>query len=448
MIIIRSDARQLPIADESVHCVVTSPPYWGLRSYRGGENMIGLEPTFEAHLENLVDVFREVWRVLRPDGTVWLNYGDIYASSSSGGSSPDGDRRGRSDTALAHSKRVIGSGLKTKDLMMMPARVAMALQADGWWVRSEIVWHKPNPMPESVPDRPTSAHEKVFLLSKSGSSLFWTHSQFPGVRMQPSPDYEYRNRDTGVETAVEPSNWRELLSRNDPEKKAWQRVNLWAGHDYFYDAEAVRTANTRGTLARFGSDGSPNYRNGRFEGGDKPETVFSGKGANPGVAGAALRNVWKIPTQSLSEAHFATFPEKLVEPCILAGTSAAGACAKCGAPWVRMVETELVPTAKAAKTFVIDARDAIADSKSQGNNRQKDGHRPGWINKSTTLGWKPTCECEAPKVPCTVLDPFVGSGTTLRVATQLNRRGIGCDLAYQDIAKKRTIRVQRELPIG
>ena len=110
----------------------------------------------------------------------------------------------------------IGNGLKPKDLMMMPARVAMALQADGWWVRSEIVWHKPNPMPESTTDRPTNAHEKLFLLSKSGDKLFWTHRSFPGVRVQPEPDYVWRNRDTGEETAIEPAGWREIPSQKDP----------------------------------------------------------------------------------------------------------------------------------------------------------------------------------------------------------------------------------------
>ena len=157
---------------ESVHCCVTSPPYWGLRSYEGGAGMIGLEPTFDEHLENLVAVFREVRRVLRDDASLWLNYGDAYATGDAnrkpskadvdvgGWQSRMGDRRTHSD------------GLKPKDLMMMPSRVAMALQADGWWLRSEIIWHKPNPMPESVTDRPTNAHEKLFLLTKSAKYFY------------------------------------------------------------------------------------------------------------------------------------------------------------------------------------------------------------------------------------------------------------------------------------
>ena len=170
--------RLAELPDESVHTCITSPPYWGLRAYRGDAGMIGLEPTFDEHLENLVAVFREVRRVLRSDGTLWLNYGDAYAHSGGGGNGATG---GLDKSTLAAPMAPVGTtpqranlpaGFKPKDLMMMPARVAMALQADGWWLRSEIVWHKPNPMPESCTDRPTSAHEKVFLLSKSARYFY------------------------------------------------------------------------------------------------------------------------------------------------------------------------------------------------------------------------------------------------------------------------------------
>ena len=181
--------RELP--DESVHCVVTSPPYWGLRAYGGNAGMIGLEPTFDDHLANLVAVFREVRRVLRSDGTLWLNYGDAYAAS--------GGMTGRNENGQATWSGGVcesgpkvarpKSGFKPKDLMMMPARVAMALQADGWWVRSEIVWHKPNPMPESVQDRPTIAHEKVFLLSKCAKYFYDAEA----VRVPPTREWWSEN---------------------------------------------------------------------------------------------------------------------------------------------------------------------------------------------------------------------------------------------------------------
>ena len=171
---------------ESVQCCVSSPPYWGLRSYRGDDGMIGLEETFDAHLSALVAVFREVRRVLRADGCCFVNYGDAYVSGQGGRQSAVGEMpqkviqkqanpRHRDDVDVGSwSDRDVTSKvlfpstkLKPKDLMMMPARVALALQADGWWLRSEIVWHKPNPMPESVTDRPTSAHEMVYLLTKA-----------------------------------------------------------------------------------------------------------------------------------------------------------------------------------------------------------------------------------------------------------------------------------------
>ena len=397
--LIRSDARHIPLADESVHCAVTSPPYWGLRAYKGNPGMIGLEATFEEHLENLVAVFREVRRVLRDDGTLWLNYGDAYAGSWGAQSRPENSSKARVD-GLSRSQieahpRGTNTGsmsrtpvLKPKDLMMMPARVAMALQADGWWLRSEIIWHKPNPMPESCRDRPTSAHEKMFLLSKSAR--------------------------------------------------------------YFYDAEAVRVAAKESTKA---SDKyayknsmsswatSPGYNGAQPN--DHPRQSLTGDPRE--TSGANLRNVWKIATHSFKEAHFATFPPKLVEPCILAGTSAKGCCPECGAPWAREVEKKLVPTRKAAKTFVVDTRDIKADKADQGSNRQKDGHKPGYITSSVTTGWSPTCDHAHDPIPCTVLDPFAGSGTTVRVATRFNVRGIGCDLDYHDIAKKRTANVQRQL---
>ena len=181
------DAREqlATLPSSSVHCVVTSPPYWGLRAYQGDPGMIGLEATFDEHLANLVEVFREVWRVLRPDGNVWLNYGDAY---SSGNISGHRNGSGRADGIVTESspRNRNGTpgmpGLKPKDLLMMPARVALALQSDGWWLRSEIVWHKPNPMPESVTDRPTSAHEKLYLLTKQPRYFYDAEA----VRLPPS----------------------------------------------------------------------------------------------------------------------------------------------------------------------------------------------------------------------------------------------------------------------
>ena len=244
--------RELP--SESVHCVITSPPYWGLRAYKGDSGMIGLEPTFDEHLENLVTVFREVKRVLRHDGCIFLNYGDAYAASSKGSGGINSFQEGNRGSFFDHDQRFDLGSLKPKDLMMMPARVAMALQADGWWIRSEIVWHKPNPMPESVTDRPTSAHEKVFLLSKSAR--------------------------------------------------------------YFYDAEAVRVPYNPSSLPRYNTPMQNVEIQNRQPGRERER---EDKEQSPNPNGANLRNVWTIATHSFKEAHFATFPPALVEPCIKAG---------------------------------------------------------------------------------------------------------------------------------
>jgi DNA modification methylase len=155
------------LPDASVHCCVTSPPYWGLRDY-GVDGQIGLEPTPAEYVARMVAVFREVRRVLRDDGTLWLNLGDSYASNVGGGASPQGGSSARPKVdATMYASRSTPPGLKAKDLVGIPWRVAFALQADGWYLRSDIIWSKPNPMPESVTDRPTKAHEYLFLLSKS-----------------------------------------------------------------------------------------------------------------------------------------------------------------------------------------------------------------------------------------------------------------------------------------
>ena len=339
------------LPDESVHCVVTSSPYWGLRDY-GVEGAIGLERTFGEHLETIVTVLREVRRVLRKDGTLWLNYGDAYAGGGRGGKPADSPHRKQAtnkDSLVPPSP--MSEGLKPKDLLMMPARVALALQADGWWLRSEIVWHKPNSMPESVRDRPTSAHEKVYLLTKSAR--------------------------------------------------------------YFYDAEAVRVAC------------SPNTHDRRAGTWKEKRTV-----AEQAEIGANLRNVWKIATHPYKEAHFATFPPSLVDPCIKAGTSEKGCCPDCGMPWVREVEEPSGPN-------VGKIHDLSSGNLEHGFKRSGGGHIP--YHRGATIGWQPTCSHEADPIPCTVLDPFGGSGTVGLVADRLGRDAILIELSpgYAEMAERR-----------
>ena len=161
------------IPSESIDCIVTSPPYWGLRDY-GVDGQIGLEPTMAAYLETMAGVCREICRVLKPSGTFWLNIGDSYAGGGRGGNPADSSFRKQATNfgSLVKPTPLNATGLKAKDLCMIPNRLAIALQDDGWWVRSEIIWAKPNPMPESVTDRPTSSHEKIWLLTK-GERYFY-----------------------------------------------------------------------------------------------------------------------------------------------------------------------------------------------------------------------------------------------------------------------------------
>jgi len=249
--IIYGDCREKlkELGPESVQMCVTSPPYWGLRDY-GHDDQLGLEETPEEYTANMVEVFSQVKRVLRDDGTLWLNLGDSY---SSGGRTTTTNQSLRGDTDYGVTRPNPGKGIKPKDLIGIPWRVAFALQADGWYFRQDIIWHKPNPMPESVTDRCTKSHEYIFLLSKS--------------------------------------------------------------EKYFYDADAIREDFSD---ERMGNPGKYNwyYGDGAFgnrQGNGKKEWIAKKDGRNK-------RSVWTVTTKPYSEAHFAVFPEKLIEPCIQAGS--------------------------------------------------------------------------------------------------------------------------------
>ena len=265
------------LATGSVHSVVTSPPYWGLRDY-GVDGQIGLEPTLEEYLCRLVSVFREVRRVMRTDGTLWLNMGDAY--SGGGGYSPDApsNRAGsisstRAERTTQYKGRAPAPGLKPKDLIGQPWRLAFALQDDGWWLRSDIIWHKPNPMPESATDRPTKAHEYVFLLTPSARYFY----DADAVREPVTGNAHSRGSGVNPKAVKTPDGW------------------------------------TTGP----GSHGSF-HRNGREKGRIKQNQSFSAA-VKDLVPDRNLRDVWTIATQPFPQAHFATFPEALVDPCIRAG---------------------------------------------------------------------------------------------------------------------------------
>ena len=246
--------KQLP--DNSINCCVTSPPYWGLRDY-GVEGQLGLESTPEEYVAKMVEVFREVKRVLRDDGTLWLNLGDSYAGNCSQASNNGRAGFGNARERLVNRK---GEGLKPKDLVGIPWMVAFALRADGWYLRSDIIWYKPNTMPESVRDRPTKAHEYIFLLTKSKR--------------------------------------------------------------YYYDNEAIKEDAKPESEKRYRST----FHTGKKEisGQGRPGNTSNTPGYKKWTGKRNKRSVWTVIVKPFKEAHFATYPPDLIEPCILAGCPEGG----------------------------------------------------------------------------------------------------------------------------
>ena len=341
------------------------------------DRQLGLEDTPEEYVERLVAILREVRRVLRDDGTLWLNLGDSYAGSRCGGQGPGGVMADRAITKaralLAPAKRV--EGIKPKDLVGIPWMVAFALRADGWFLRSDIIWAKGSCMPESVADRPTRAHEYLFLLSKSPS--------------------------------------------------------------YFYDAHAIREKAVYPAGTRAAKGGSK--RRGANGVNARPEeyAVYDGT--------RNKRTVWHVNPQPFKEAHFAVFPPKLIKPCIVAGTPEKGACSRCGAPLVRLVEKESAPSDVFTERSAPDDGFVYTGSVVEGKWRGQGQKLQEWINANParTVGWEPGCGCEAEgrAKPSIVLDPFCGAGTTGLESRRLGRRFLGIELnpKYVEMARKRIV---------
>jgi DNA modification methylase len=286
--------RQMP--DESVNCCVTSPPYWGLRDYGNGEKGIGLEQTLPLYIQHLTEVFNEVRRILRADGTLWLNLGDAYCGSwGNAGHRPELDgtdsyqrektteyfNRGGWDENRKTPPHVKIDGLKAKDLIGMPWRIAFALQASGYYLRSDIIWSKPNPMPESVMDRPTKAHEYMFLMAKS--------------------ERYYYDADA-IREASKIESCERLMRGVSSDNKMVNGAPGQSPHS-IHQPRLNRSGNKKRKMGV--ERGSPNDH----LGGSIP---WEGLTKNK-------RDVWQIPTKNYEGAHFATYPEELIEPCIKAG---------------------------------------------------------------------------------------------------------------------------------
>jgi DNA modification methylase len=406
------------------------------------DSQIGLESSPDEWAARLADVFREVRRVLRDDGTLWVECGDSYSSGTNADRKPTQTAsHGRWEADL--EKRVDVVGVKPKDLIGQPWLLAFALRADGWFLRSCIIWAKPNCMPESTKDRPTTAHSYVFMFSKK-PRYFWDQ-----------------------EALREPAEWARWGDQTVPKHEGTETASGWIPEK---TKEQLRHLNQ-----------APDRK--QLDGGFGVKSM--GGRADPADGGKNARTVWTIPTEPNALAicrlcdaywqggaprehcgqpvvqHFAAFPRELVRRMILAGTSERGVCPKCFAPWIREVEQTPIstPTYSEPRGYTISgAKDTIT--------RLGDGVR------TKTLGWKPTCECEggdardrmastdqepttglrvtgrglvSTLAPATVLDPFSGSGTTLLVARQLGRHAIGVELNERYCAMSRARLAQLSL---
>lgn len=374
------------LADRSVQCCVTSPPYYGLRSYLRPDDPaktaeIGSEETPQQYVDHMVEVFREVKRVLRDDGVLWLNLGDSYNAAGRVG---HGTRIGfkqqtnRASANGADQTRSSAPDLKPKDLLMIPARVAMALQADGWYLRSACPWLKRNGMPESVKDRPAQTIETIFMLTKS--------------------------------------------------------------ERYYYDAEAVKTVAAHG--GKVVQLGDKSFSKGQAAGagiapsGNGTKDTYRVPAKRTRRAGDWFFESWQgmlqdeegdplafvVNLKPYKGAHFACFPPDLIRPCIQSGVSAHGACPECGAPFKRL--TERIGQDVHASGGDRESRTYVPDRVGDGNPRRPADVSPDVV----TVGWAPFCTHTHTPQPCVVLDPFGGSGTTAQVALELGCHAVLVEL--------------------
>jgi len=384
----------------------------------------------ELFILHLIEIMREIKRVLRKDGTFFLNIGDSYAGSGS----PGGDfRDGKGGDEYLRPYNRKGGVLKPLDLCLIPFRLALAVQENGWWVRSVITWEKNNPMPESVNGWRWERHRvKIGNRGRQQAAQkghFQTHSGNKVISdaiWRDCPGCPKCSHHDGY--VLLKGSWR-------PTESHEYILMLTKSDTYYCDAEAVRELSTErpsGNIER-------KYR-GDY-GGPEAHTGCQGFSIpyEPNGTGRNLRSVWTFPTMPFPAFkiggkkldHFAVFPEKLPELCIKVGTSEMGCCAKCGAPWARVLE-------KKASQFNIRVRDAKA-----GRATPEEGYKatqeeverypgnhpdPGY---SKTIGWKPTCRCNSSRVPSLVLDPLMGAGTTLWVAKKLNRYAVGYELSEE-----------------
>jgi len=522
---------QLPA--ESVSCITTSPPYWGLRDYGiepviwdgdknckhdfgeynskllhenrqnldGGtlgnpkyrENLhgfgnakagfcskcgawrgsLGLEPTFELYVKHLCNIFDRVKRVLRKDGTCWVNIGDSYGGSgNASGHREDTRNLGYKTSEMGATK---GNQKTTrqyaKSLLDIPYRFSIEMINRGWIKRNTIIWWKPNCMPASANDRFTIDFEYLFFFTKNNKAIFWTNEKTLecvdkkplGIKGVEGEDWEWRLIGENYNTKIsrEDAERYNSLKARKYRKKEWKKVSLWKGHDYWFEQQFDKYALS--TLPRmkrgvnvnkwtFGADGQtphnlsqPRLNKKRGYKTKQPEKEiqgpqYHGKDISYGKQGRNKRCVWKIPTKSFKATHFATFPETLIEPIIKAGCPEF-VCKKCGKARLRIYKF----TGKYEKCGGKDSITAEKIHKASPTSTLLTGKRK--VNEE--IGYT-NCGCDAGFEGGIVLDPFMGAGTTALVALKQRKRFIGIEIKreYIDMTNRRIRKVQQEFNLG
>lgn len=409
---------------------------------------LGLEPTPDLFVENIVEVFREVRRVLRQDAICWVNLGDSY-NAYNGGAGPGSKLSQRASgqrPQLASGYGLRDKNLKPKDLIGIPWMVAFALRADGWWLRKDVIWAKPNPMPESAKDRPTSSHEHVFMLTKSERYFFDGEAVRENSSANPVTVARNNRADKGFVGAMDLYGTPHGQSGNGTYLRGGQEnANGFRGGSYVNGTPGPRISvgnkrikipgawdrgdGAHGTIHRDGRT-SAEYQEAEFE------------------AGRNIRDVWTMATRPFAEAHFATFPPELAETCIKAGTSEKGCCSACGTPWRRIIikgEPDMAHRLASGSDQSGNYNgQSIKDHDTHGVQNASDVKRrilDGMREK--TYDWAPSCKCETTTVvPAVVLDPFAGAFTSMLVADRLQRDGIGVELSdsYCEMARRRLMK--------
>lgn len=432
--------RSMP--DSNVHCGVTSPPYWGLRNYRtnpvqwgdGWAGCLGAEPTPEMFVAHLVEVFGEFRRVLRDDGVLFVNLGDTYIGSGKGGNPGEGWKQNTnlgSQTVRGQINSV--KGIADLNKSVIPHRFALAMQADGWYFRDDIIWHKPAPMPSSVSGWRWERH-RIKVKSQHRSSRGGKEMMDNPRLAQPSdllnqPHCEWadcpgcKKCDPTGGYILKRGSWRTTC--------AHEHILMFAKSDtYFCDSEAVKEPAATATIQR-------NQYSRIIDDPDEQYAVahdheFEGSTRNP-------RSVWIIGPDPFRGSHYAVFPRELPRRCIEAATSAKGCCPKCGSQWARIVD----------RTPMVIDRSDWGDG--AGNRTAPSGTMVSPPESSTT-GWRATCKCgdSLAPIPCTIADIFGGSGTTAEVGVSMNRRAILCELnqEYVELSRKRLLDAVPLMSIG